>query len=342
MAESNGEEVVVPLKKPHLEVSLEEKKESVHNDLQDLSKFKIERVLSSNAGRKSITLKGTFGHSPDIGIVVLEKTAFEEKKLREEDYLGTCRLKQDFHNDIYGNYQCFPKAELNTVKTTVIHPATEKHIERYGMQVIHIINETPAIYKDIIEPGLQDSTQFTLQWVYNILEHKSEESRIVYEDSDPTTGFILLPDLKWDGKTVETLYLLALPHLRNIKSLRDLTGEHLPLLKHIYNTGTKVISDKFGIPASRLRVYLHYQPSFYHLHVHFATLQYDAPGVFAEKCHLLANVISNIELVSDYYQRVTLPFAVRENDSLFKKLEDKGHLKKIVQVDKDDCKTGSD
>lgn len=64
--------------------------------------------------------------------------------------------------------------------------------------------------------------------------------------------------------------------------------------------------------------------------------------MFAEKCHLLANVISNIELVSDYYQRVTLPFAVRENDSLFKKLEDKGHLKKIVQVDKDDCKTGSD
>lgn len=49
------------------------------------------------------------------------------------------------------------------VKTTIIHPATEKHIERYGMQVIHIINETPAIYKDIIEPGLQDSTQFTLQ-----------------------------------------------------------------------------------------------------------------------------------------------------------------------------------
>ena len=40
------------------------------------------------------------------------------------------------------------------------------------------------------------------QWVYNILEKKTESERIVYEDADPETGFILLPDMKWDCKQV--------------------------------------------------------------------------------------------------------------------------------------------
>jgi m7GpppX diphosphatase len=42
----------------------------------------------------------------------------------------------------------------------------------------------------------------------------------------------------------------------------------------------------------------------------------------AERAHLLSNVISNIELLPDYYQKVTLPFVVRENDTLFKKIEE--------------------
>lgn len=76
-----------------------------------------------------------------------------------------------------------------------------------------------------------------MQWVYNILEHKKEEDRIVFEDKDPENGFILLPDLKWDGKTLETLYLVAITHRKDIKSLRDLTGAELPLLKNIYEKG---------------------------------------------------------------------------------------------------------
>lgn len=76
-----------------------------------------------------------------------------------------------------------------------------------------------------------------IQWVYNILDHTSEKDRIVFEDTDPKVGFILLPDLKWDGKTLETLYLLAIVHPKGIKSLRDLTEDHLPLLTNILQKG---------------------------------------------------------------------------------------------------------
>lgn len=80
---------------------------------------------------------------------------------------------------------------------------------------------------------------------------------------------------------------------------------------------------------SQLRIYLHYQPSMYHLHVHFTYLKYDAPGIFTEKSHMLSNVISNITLLPDYYQKVTLPFVVKESDNLFKILIEKDILKKV-------------
>lgn len=77
-----------------------------------------------------------------------------------------------------------------------------------------------------------------------------------------------------------------------------------------------------------MRIYLHYQPSFYHLHVHFTYLKYEAPGILTERAHLLANVINNIELLPDYYQKAILPFVVRESDNLFKEFEETGVLKK--------------
>lgn len=124
---------------------------------------------------------------------------------------------------------------------------------------------------------------FILQWVYNILEHKKESERIIFEDPDKELGFILLPDLKWDGKTVETFYSIAIAHRLNIKSLRSLAAEHLPLLKNIQSKGAAAIYEKFGLDETQLRVYIHYQPSFYHFHVHFTFLKHEAPGIFCER-----------------------------------------------------------
>lgn len=71
----------------------------------------------------------------------------------------------------------------------------------------------------------------------NILEKKRETDRILFEDPDPETGFILVPDMKWNRTDLESLYLVAIIHKRNIGSIRDLTAEHLPLLRNILNKG---------------------------------------------------------------------------------------------------------
>lgn len=177
------------------------------------------------------------------------------------------------------------------------------------------------MYRDVTIPYLEKE-QFSLDWVYNILEHKAEQDKIVYEDPEgDEKGFVLVPDYKWNGQ-VETLYLLAIVMNRNIKSIRDLNGSHLSLLEHIKSKSLEAIKSKYGLEASQIRAYFHYQPSFYHLHVHFTYLNYEAPGIFCEKSHLLSTVINNIKLLPDYYQNATLTFTVREKDKLYQAIKE--------------------
>lgn len=243
-------------------------------------------------------------------------------------------------NDIYSNFIGIASADLNSklksakvqeiiflnsifiaeLKVSIVYPATEKHIAKYVEQQLFLIEETPELYQNIILPCLLGD-QFSLDWVYNILEHKQEQDKIVFEDLDQENGFILLPDYKWNGQ-IESLYLLAIVMDRSIKSIRDLNEQHLTLLENIKTKSLEAIKEKYGLEKKKIRAYFHYQPSFYHLHVHFTYLQYEAPGNFCEKSHLLNSVIDNIKMKSDYYQQATLTFAVREKDKLYQAIEE--------------------
>ena len=83
---------------------------------------------------------------------------------------------------------------------------------------------------------------FIFQWVYNILEKQSEVERIIFEDPDMETGFILVPDMKWDGKQLEDLYVVALVQDRSLHSIRCLTAEHIPLLENVQQKGLVCIT----------------------------------------------------------------------------------------------------
>lgn len=197
----------------------------------------------------------------------------------------------------------------------MIYPSTEKHINKYVQQSIFVIDETPDIYQNVTLPHLEKE-QFSIDWVYNILDHKSEVEKIIFEDLDPKTGFIMLPDYKWNGQ-IESLYLLSIIIDRSIKSIRDLNATHLPLLDNLKAKSLATIKEKFGLDSSQVRAYFHYQPSFYHLHVHFTAIEYEAPGIYCGKAHLLNTVIDNIKLLPDYYQKATLTFVNGEKSNLY-------------------------
>ncbi|KAM6238277.1 m7GpppX diphosphatase [Porphyrio hochstetteri] len=290
-----------------------------------LAALSLRRVLRESARDKTVFLHGQVTSSSGEGtdaVVILEKTPFQEEKILDLLKKHT-KLELQMHNDIYSTYHLYPPPEMSEIKTTVVYPATEKHLQKYLRQEVHLIRETWEDYKSITLPFIQ-SQSFSIQWVYNILEKKAEADRIVHENPDPCNGFVLVPDYKWNQNQLDDLYLIALVRRRDLTSLRDLTAEHLPLLRNILQEGQEAVTKHFGVPASQLRLYLHYQPSYYHLHVHFTALGYDAPGCSVERAHLLPDVIDNLAMDSMYYQKRALTFPLRADELLLKKFQEAG------------------
>ncbi|XP_050736336.1 m7GpppX diphosphatase-like [Eriocheir sinensis] len=292
--------------------------------LTSFQDFQIVRILSHDEQHKSVVVKCCIKGREGDAVVQLQKLPFNTDKLEDILSSGTS-LRTLFQNDIYYNKTALVPPELNEVKATVIYPAKKKHIQRYETHPSSLIHETPQLYEEVTKRYIETSS-FSKEWIYNILDHKKESDRIVFEDPDADTGFILVPDLKWTGEQMEDLYLQAIVHRRDLGCLRDLTAKHLPLLRNMQEKGSAAIKEKYGIPAHKLRVYLHYLPSFYHLHVHFTALSFEAPGTWVGKAHLLSSVISNLETCSEYYQRATLPYTLKDNSPLSAMFEEKGYF----------------
>lgn len=81
-------------------------------------------------------------------------------------------------------------------------------------------------------------------WMYNVLDNKKEQELTVFENEH----FKLQKDFKFNEGDLQTLYLLAIPTTRTLKSVRDLSADHLPMLKSILAESYKVIETKFKVP----------------------------------------------------------------------------------------------
>lgn len=150
-----------------------------------LANFHVDRLLSNNTNRKTVSVLGWFKDSPEEkAIVVLEKKAFTETSLLEDGYFRkVVRVDEQFINDIYGNYELVPDVDLNSkwgceaipdtwltlilfyltaVKTTIIRPCTEDHIRKYATQEVHLVQETPELYESVTLRHLEKGKRFSL------------------------------------------------------------------------------------------------------------------------------------------------------------------------------------
>lgn len=98
--------------------------------------------------------------------------------------------------------------------------------------------------------------------VEDILSGVSEADKVVYKDDSPTDGFLIIPDMKWDLTSINTLYLVALTLNRSIRSLRDLRKAHVPMLRNIIKHASHAVERRWGLGRGSLRFYVHYQPSY--------------------------------------------------------------------------------
>ncbi|WFD43231.1 5'-(N(7)-methyl 5'-triphosphoguanosine)-[mRNA] diphosphatase [Malassezia psittaci] len=154
-------------------------------------------------------------------------------------------------------------------KLTLICPAGDEVVAKYGAVERRMILETPQLYKNVTLPWIQSIPKSKTQWVNNILDGSSEAESVLYRDDHPQTGFVVVPDLKWDRRTLSSLYLIGIVRDSSLTNLRDLTRDHIPLLKKIKHAASAVATEKYGLKPpsndgveSSLRCFLHYMPTF--------------------------------------------------------------------------------
>lgn len=120
-------------------------------NVYDLTQFRLTKILSSNSRAKTICVLGKFvdqltDNNERPAIILLEKTAFTEanvstlapinddkatantdavaatdaisatdnEQFSKTYFCSQTELKQEFTNDIYGQFQCFPSPDINS------------------------------------------------------------------------------------------------------------------------------------------------------------------------------------------------------------------------------------
>lgn len=259
-----------------------------------LNKFVCVGVLFDDSQSKKIVVHGKIDNVD--AILTLEKSAFKEKTVSNnyiKELLAT-EINDVYHwgvinldEDIQENPSC---------KYSLIYPATETHLRKYKPSKLKMIVETPEAYNEIVKPYIESMKGDRIQWVKNILYNGAEADRVLFKNND----FIVLPDLKWDGKDVNMLYCCSIVYDDSISSIRDLNHSHIEYLTKIEKNLISEITNKYasqGIQSSDLRLYVHYQPSYYHFHIHIVNInnfsQYGS--LVSGKAILLHDIIENLK-----------------------------------------------
>ncbi|KAJ7504454.1 scavenger mRNA decapping enzyme [Mycena galericulata] len=305
-----------------------------------LDSFVFERILLEEPEKCRLTVLGTFpapllsNSEPQNlpAIIRIEKTAIPVDvsnrifpgQVRPFLSQVKCMESTDIYMWLAGWLSTTEKQPQGDVKVNIICPATDVHIRKYSKQNSILVSETPDIYRRIVQPYISEFPPERTRWVTEILEGRKEQSKILFSSSD----FIILPDMKWDLHTVGSLYLIAIVRDENLRSLRDLRTRHISLLKNIRREASTVAKDKWGIQTGGLRMHIHYQPSYYHFHVHIVNSNLEAGmGMIVGQAHLLEDVISLLELDeslpnnSGIFERRTLTYGLGEQHGLYAALK---------------------
>lgn len=229
----------------------------------------------------------------------------------------------------------------SSFRVELISPASDRQIQRATPASDYVmVEETPALYHAVTEPFIRSVVDGgSLAWVENVVNGTKERERLLWD----AEGYVLNVDTKWKShppmtpddddarednvgslyhhEAVRDLYCLVLvKDGRDIRTLRDLRRRHVPLLRSMVTDAPAVVERVYGVSRDRLRVFCHYQPQFYHFHVHLTRLHNDS-GCQVERGHLLTDVIQNLQADDSYYARRTISYKLPTHDALYQRIQ---------------------
>ncbi|BEJ01212.1 hypothetical protein CcaverHIS631_0510690 [Cutaneotrichosporon cavernicola] len=253
-------------------------------DLAGLETFEFERVLLENTLSGSCYLLGKLHGEP--AIVHVQRTAVDPSAAPNIVKEGLESLNVFLDNRPYFSAHALLKRgpdALPDLALKLIWPCTEVHIKKYTAQPRRLLTETPALYAQVVEPYISSFPPERTAWVHAILEGRKEAERVLFS-SPGEEGFMLVPDLKWDGTTTAGLYLTAIVRDGSIRSMRDLERRHIPLLKSIKREAYSVCAEKWDVAAD-------------HFHVHVVHVAHEIfAGMAVGQGHMLDDVVNWLEL----------------------------------------------
>jgi len=206
------------------------------------------------------------------------------------DFAEIVKVKKTFENDVFEKYEAIAQ-----VKGELIVCNDISKLKTYSK----------CIVKQTYEEYLQVLSQRDAgkdQWIYNIIDGTSETDKILFRDEQ----CIVVPTYVWNGTAIDKLHILCLPTNKELRTIRELNAESIPLLQHMKNVTIKTIADKYGINEGNLKMFFHYDPSTYHLHIHFVNTAHIYTCSSVEYSHDLDSVIFNLQLDGDYYKKINL------------------------------------
>ncbi|KAJ5256636.1 hypothetical protein N7478_012740 [Penicillium angulare] len=276
-----------------------------------VSKFQVKRLLKQDQNGRRIAILGTIDDQQAIFTAERAPFATESLEVIQAFHAALTKINNLGDNDVYRWYlassdgdsrRTHPELQ-HDLKLNLIWPCTEKHIKKYSDQQLRMVTETPEIYKNQVRTYMQrNREEGRLDWIFNILEGRTEQEDVLLRDTahGPENAFLMLPDLNWDRKTMSSLHLLVLVCRRDIWSLRDLHKGHLPWLKYLRQRVLEATVSMYpDLDQDQLKLYVHYQPTYYHFHIHVVNVMLEAGATQATgKAFGLENIISQLETMA--------------------------------------------
>ena len=264
-----------------------------------------ERLNFSNARTTIIRRNEINNKNEEVLLLKLKPVNFDTLNLiknEENEYIdgdiesSGINNKKIFHNDKVKKYTGKVTTDYELMQ---IYPANNKDIYKFSFHPRFSSLETWDQYNSIVR---ENALKQNIDWIYNILNHTSESENILYEDDD----ILFIYDYKCNKEDLNGFYALVFFKKERILSLRDLEQKHIPSLNYVKNRISDFMKEKFNIEKNKLRMYFHYPPSFWYLHIHVNLFDSFQDGILVDYCHMLTDVINNLTINKDYYKLIDM------------------------------------
>ena len=290
-----------------------------------ISNFSVEEMLRFEAGGRLAVVLGTLD-GKDCLLEIKQRAALADPRALE-DALPKLKLALTNHSGAeYSYYAATDPTTGATYDLEAVWPAPERLVQRKRPAEICVVEETAEAYDRVVRP-FAEAQAAKIGWIDAVCALEKERERNLHA----CDAFVVNVDTKWsthgpfdaDRATwrgadwTRDLYLLAISKDASLKSMRDLRGPAgAGLCRAMRAALLRCAADVYGVPATKLRVFFHYQPQFYRLHAHCTRAEHTNPGCECDRAHLLTTVAANLDLAPDYYARAPLTYKLRVGEKL--------------------------